>query len=102
MPIYIIPPGNWSINADGMTGTLEVTYDGKGGFSGKALGTDIRGIWQEQTGDFLFLRPAASEFYTGKLSPLLDHPEGGTFRISGTFDNGSGNRPWFAEKIVVP
>jgi hypothetical protein len=78
------PLGNWSINANGTLGTLQITSLNNGVFYGTVLGNPIVGTYTASTGAIAFLREDTDDFsyyqiYTGTAV------YGGT-SMQGTFD----------------
>src|SRR5262249_2769822 len=71
---FILPVGEWDLNANGFKGILKVAaVDAQGNLNATVFGNQVAGFWDEEAKALVFVRPsdpnnpATFQFYTGYL-----------------------------------
>jgi hypothetical protein len=69
LPNITLPTGDWSVLANGFSGTLSITSVSGGNLSGTIFGNPITGFWNSTSREITFVRdlgsPDANQIYTG-------------------------------------
>ena len=105
------PLGNWTMNANGFSGTLSVTsVAARGTITGTAVGSQMKGFWSDSAGRLVFYRaingtttstpPEQIQIFEGYLHPCSTSFPSGSQCIEGSFQTFAGTGATASKNVL--